>query len=206
MKIEGTTESPVRKRAGREDRILDAAQEIIAEKGYAAMNMDELAARADITKPTLYRYFPSKEDIAIQAVTRLLRNGREHLEALDPSLPPLARIEESLRWLLRCKYVTRRMNFGAAQNEILPLIKSHPAYRAEFERVVAVLSAMVEEGKNGGVIATGLSTRLTVQMFFSVMRDNEYSDLIASGQCSPETLIETLVTVLINGLRTGNES
>ena len=81
MKIEGTIKSPVRKRAGREDRILDAAQEFIAEKGYAAMNMDELAARAEITKPTLYRYFPSKEDIAIQAVTRLLRNGREHLRS-----------------------------------------------------------------------------------------------------------------------------
>jgi AcrR family transcriptional regulator len=206
MKSEQTSRPLVRKREGREDRILDAAQQIIAEKGYTAMNLDDLAARAEITKPTLYRYFSSKEDIAVRAVIRLLGEGRQYLESLDPNSPALERIEQSLRWLLRSKHVTRCLNFGAAHAALLPLIKAHPDYRAEFEKVVAVLSEMVEAGKREGTISKRLDTRIAVQTLFSVIRDSEYRDLIDSGQSSPETVIETLAAVLINGLRTGNES
>jgi AcrR family transcriptional regulator len=47
------------KQALREE-IMNAAQELVAEKGYGAMSMDELAARVGISKPTLYAHFANK--------------------------------------------------------------------------------------------------------------------------------------------------
>lgn len=54
----------VTKRAARKqsyrNAILKAAEELFLEKGYSATSIDEIAARAGITKPTLYSYYPSK--------------------------------------------------------------------------------------------------------------------------------------------------
>ncbi len=48
-------------RLAKEKRILEAAQTIFANHGYAGATMDAVAAAADLTKPTLYQYFASKE-------------------------------------------------------------------------------------------------------------------------------------------------
>lgn len=42
-------------------RILDAALVVFAEKGFTGASMDEIAAEAEVTKPTLYQYFKGKD-------------------------------------------------------------------------------------------------------------------------------------------------
>lgn len=44
-------------------RILEATRELLAERGGAAVRMDDVAARAGTTKTTLYRHFPSKDSL-----------------------------------------------------------------------------------------------------------------------------------------------
>ncbi|WP_049793148.1 TetR/AcrR family transcriptional regulator [Conexibacter woesei] len=48
-------------RAQRELQILDIAHARFAERGYAAVTMDEVASAAGVTKPLLYAYFGNKE-------------------------------------------------------------------------------------------------------------------------------------------------
>lgn len=50
-----------RRKAARPQEILQAALSIFAEKGFAAARMDEIAARAGVSKGTIYLYFESKE-------------------------------------------------------------------------------------------------------------------------------------------------
>ena len=52
------------------DRILDAATAVFAADGYDRANMDAIAARAGVTKPTLYSRFGSKEGLFRSAVER----------------------------------------------------------------------------------------------------------------------------------------
>jgi len=52
-----------RRKEARPQEILDAALAVFAEKGFAAARMDEVARRAGVTKGTIYRYFPSKEEL-----------------------------------------------------------------------------------------------------------------------------------------------
>ncbi len=44
-------------------RLIEAATELFAEKGYATTSVGEIVARAGVTKPVLYYYFESKEGI-----------------------------------------------------------------------------------------------------------------------------------------------
>lgn len=52
-----------RRKEARPQEILDAALAEFASRGFAAARMEDIAARAGVTKGTLYLYFPSKEEL-----------------------------------------------------------------------------------------------------------------------------------------------
>jgi AcrR family transcriptional regulator len=58
-----------RRKEARPQELLDAALDLFAEKGFAAARTDEVAARAGVSKGTLYLYYPSKEEL-FKAVVR----------------------------------------------------------------------------------------------------------------------------------------
>ena len=61
-------DASVRTRLSRDDRMeqtLEAAHGLFAEKGYASVTMDEIAAAIGVTKPLLYNYFGNKERLYI---------------------------------------------------------------------------------------------------------------------------------------------
>ncbi len=57
----------------RDPQILDAALEILAETGYDGMTIDMVAARARAGKATLYRRWPSKAELVLDAVACMKR-------------------------------------------------------------------------------------------------------------------------------------
>jgi AcrR family transcriptional regulator len=66
-------DASVRTRLSRDDRMeqtLEAAHELFAERGYAAVTMDEIAAAVGVTKPLLYNYFGNKERLYIACMER----------------------------------------------------------------------------------------------------------------------------------------
>jgi AcrR family transcriptional regulator len=65
--------APARTRLTREDRMeqtLAVARSLFAEKGYAAVTMDEVAADVGVTKPLLYNYFGNKEGLYAACMER----------------------------------------------------------------------------------------------------------------------------------------
>ena len=64
--------SPGRPRHPESDKaILEATLKLIASEGYGRMSMDRIAAEAGVSKPTIYRRYDSKEDLAIAALAYL---------------------------------------------------------------------------------------------------------------------------------------
>jgi AcrR family transcriptional regulator len=57
-----------RRGRGREPAIRDAALEVLAEVGYDRMSMDAVAARAHASKATIYRRWPGKADLVLDAM------------------------------------------------------------------------------------------------------------------------------------------
>ncbi|MEK8029319.1 TetR/AcrR family transcriptional regulator [Ideonella sp. DXS29W] len=58
-----------RRKDARPSELLEAAMALFVEKGFAATKSEEVAARAGVSKGTLYLYFPSKEEL-LKAVIR----------------------------------------------------------------------------------------------------------------------------------------
>src|SRR5947209_10098101 len=69
-----------KQRQEREALILQAAEEILAEKGYHETSMDEIAARVGVAKGTVYLHFPSKEELVIAIFERSLQQVLQGLE------------------------------------------------------------------------------------------------------------------------------
>lgn len=66
---EPTAARRVRRKEARPGELLDAALSLFVEKGYAATKVEQVAARAGVSKGTLFLYFPSKEAL-FKAVVR----------------------------------------------------------------------------------------------------------------------------------------
>src|SRR5207302_10908597 len=59
-----------KQRQEREALILQVAEEVLMEKGYHEMSIDEIATRVGIAKGTVYLHFSSKEDLVVAIFER----------------------------------------------------------------------------------------------------------------------------------------
>jgi len=86
--------------AGRSARkhkaILDAATEIFLKSGYLGTNMDEIAARAAVSKQTVYKHFATKEALFVEIVSSMTNATGD---AVHDGLPDLGRDEELADYL-----------------------------------------------------------------------------------------------------------
>ncbi len=74
-----------RRKAARPAEILAAALDCFAERGFAATRMEDVAARAGVTKGTVYLYFPNKVELFKALVRSELLPNIERLEAIADS-------------------------------------------------------------------------------------------------------------------------
>ena len=90
------------KREAKRLSILSAAREEFLSAGYEAANMDKIASLADVTKQTVYRYFPSKIEL-FEATVRFLGQSSDadfarHLEHPDTRQALVGFAEGFIRW------------------------------------------------------------------------------------------------------------
>jgi AcrR family transcriptional regulator len=66
----------------RRDSIIGAATQLFAAARYDAVQIDDVARAAGVAKPTLYRYFATKEDLFLEALDALLGDVANELAAI----------------------------------------------------------------------------------------------------------------------------
>ncbi len=110
-----------RAEAGRREHVLDAALLTFARYGYRKASMDDVARAADISRPGLYFYFASKQDLFRAAVTHALEGDVAAAERAlaDTGRPLRDRLIEAFdHWTGR--YI------GPLTKDVASLIESHP--------------------------------------------------------------------------------
>jgi len=74
-------------RDARREQVLEIAQELFATQGYHHVSMDDIADQALVSKPVLYRHFPSKLDLYLAVVDR---GGEALVSAVSEALEPVS--------------------------------------------------------------------------------------------------------------------
>ncbi len=143
-----------RRKHARPQEILEAALAVFADKGFAAARMDEIAARAGVSKGTIYLYFPSKEAVFRALVREMI--GPQLLRLADlarghegPFSPLLAAMLRNLGHFIATsdKVVLPKMVIAEAGN--FPDLAR--IYREEvIERGLALFGGLLEAGMARG--------------------------------------------------------
>jgi AcrR family transcriptional regulator len=88
-----------RKRGRKTQEILTTAAALFGERGYDAVSLEDVAERLDVTKGSLYYYFPSKDELVTAAIETLGTEWTARLERLMATQdgPPGARLRALIR-------------------------------------------------------------------------------------------------------------
>ncbi|WP_051342954.1 TetR/AcrR family transcriptional regulator [Pseudonocardia spinosispora] len=81
-------------------RILDAAAQVLAERGYASTRISDIAARAQLRAGSVYHHFPSKDELIEEVlrfgVTTTHRRVHQRLSALPDDAAPIDRLAAAM--------------------------------------------------------------------------------------------------------------
>jgi AcrR family transcriptional regulator len=144
------TEAPVRGRprsAQADEAIIDAALALLVEEGFDRLSMDAVAARAGVGKATIYRRWPSKEALAIEAVARrtdpfageATGSVRDQLVALLQTI--LATSQSGIGRLLPCMVGASVTNPTLAQHYRAQIVEPRRA------RIADILASGIASGE-----------------------------------------------------------
>ncbi|HEY3752216.1 MAG TPA: TetR/AcrR family transcriptional regulator [Pseudonocardiaceae bacterium] len=82
----------------RRQQLLDVARELLAERGFEAASVEEIAHRAAVTRPVVYAHFGGKEGIYAVVVDREMRRVLDRIEsALAEDAHPRELLERAVR-------------------------------------------------------------------------------------------------------------
>ena len=138
----------VRKRA----TILEAASRIFATRVYHLVTMDEVARAARVGKGTLYRYFPSKEDLYLAIVDEafdllIRRLDVEQATGLPPATALRRMIEAIVETFAQHLPFFRLMHHGEARL----FLRKKAVIRARREHIARLLTEVLDRGVEAGV-------------------------------------------------------
>ncbi len=81
--------------------ILDAAEQLFLKRGIDNTRMVDIAAAAGITKVTLYRYFPDRDEIALAIHIRMMNRIAAHVEPATPDCSPAENVRRLAQSMIR---------------------------------------------------------------------------------------------------------
>lgn len=176
-------------------RIFDAAYQLMGEKGYDKMSMNAIAAGAGITKPSLYYYFKSKEELVLDLLKEIAKTidmGQHYnLAEWTPDNYAVrfralgrAMIEEYKSDILFSK-VMKQYGILSLTNEAVSeqFADIHTAQQAHFEKILrhGMACGIVDGAKLECCIDFLVMTMRTISEDISVYPDKNYSEIWGLG-------------------------
>src|SRR5687768_1396690 len=134
------------------DLILDAADRLLARYGYKKMTMDDLAQEVGIGKGTIYLHFPSKEEVVLSHVDRIVERLKGELQRIARGGgAPAARLRRMLVARVMYRFDSVQHYTESLSDLLAALRPSLLARRARhFEEEAEVIAEVLREGRRAG--------------------------------------------------------
>jgi AcrR family transcriptional regulator len=154
-----------RKKARTRDAIADAAISLFLAHGFDQVSVNDIAAAAEVSKPTLFRYFPTKEDLVLHRFAD--HNGEAARVVRDrrPGVSPVTALH-------------RHFRAGLDRYEPVTGLSDHPEVVA-FHRLVFTTPSLAgrlarymieDEEALAGALGSGIEARLRAAQVLAVQR------------------------------------
>ena len=185
----------------REDAILDAATRTLASKGFDLMTMDDVALEVGISKPSLYKHFKSKEDLAGAAMVRLLDGAQDFLDARPQNEPPLAQLSALLEWAMRVRLGGGLPFLPSASPQVRQMLTRNLRYVAAMIKLNSQLKKRVQAAKKAGQLRSDLPDDVVLFSYYARTCDPAVEYLRLYTKMDTEAIVAHMLSVCFEGLR-----
>lgn len=187
-------------RAVREQQMLDAAVKVFAEKGFRETSMDAIAAAADISKPMLYLYHGSKDELFSACFHR---EGARFIEAMTAGFDPRLRQRDQARTVIH-SFLT----FVDANRDSWRVLYRVATGQAAFAGLVDASRARVIEMiadllRRGTTVERATDREFELMAVALVGAGEAVADRISEGDIDLDTAADLMVQMGWHGLAGG---
>ncbi|WP_348266802.1 TetR/AcrR family transcriptional regulator [Edaphobacter paludis] len=185
-------------------RILDAAVEVIAERGYFKSPVSEIAKRAGVADGTVYLYFKSKDDVLRTAIDRTFE---KFYKQIADAFVTLAGPREQLEYIALVHLESCTVNRSMAvlmQTEMRQSAK----FIAEFShhhlvKYIQMVREVVRRGQDEGIFRRDVSDGVVAHCMFGAI-DELLSSAVFTGRVyDAKSTAAQVMDVLLNGITAG---
>ena len=184
----------------REEAILDAVNQLLSEKGFDLMTMDDVADAVGVAKGSLYKHFSSKVKLAAAVMTRLLRQTVEVLDRMPVEWRAVRRLEEILRWSLQHRMRGGVPHLPSTRGALQRALMFNLEYLALALKVNKIFYALVKTAKIDGDIHAGVSDDVIVYTLYARSCDPTVEYLRRDGKLTNDQIVEAMVEATFHGL------
>jgi TetR/AcrR family transcriptional regulator, regulator of autoinduction and epiphytic fitness len=184
----------------REVAIVDVVNRMLADKGFDAMTVDEVAAEVGVAKASLYKHFPSKEDLAAAAMVRVMEQARAYLTHLDAALSPLDKLKAAARWMMQRKLAGEMPNLPSQNSSLRTTLIANRGYVDGLMQISDILGGWIEAAQAAGHISTKLPAIVVLYTLYARACDPVLEFLKASGQYSHAQMLDMVTETCFGGL------
>jgi TetR/AcrR family transcriptional regulator, fatty acid metabolism regulator protein len=182
-------------------RILDAAVEVIAEKGYFNAPVSAIAARAGVADGTVYLYFKSKDEVLRTAIDRNFdRFHQQVVERFKDLHDPREQLEYIAQVHLESNSVNRAMAI-VMQTEV----RQSARFIAEFShhhlvKYIQVVREVIRRGQQQGIFRQDISDGVVAHCMFGAIDELLSSAVFTGRTYDAKTTAKQVLDVLLNGI------
>ncbi|OYT92926.1 MAG: TetR family transcriptional regulator [Burkholderiales bacterium PBB3] len=184
----------------REDAIIKVVNQLLAEKGFEAMTVDEVAANVGIAKASLYKHFSSKEDLAAAAMVGVMQRAQAFLDTLATDSSAVDKIKAVTRWTMGLKLNGEMPSLPSQNSSLRTTLMGNKAYMDGLMDVSDRLGAWIEEAQAAGAINPQLPAIAVLYTLYARACDPVLEFLKMGGLHENEQIIELVMSTCFEGL------
>ena len=187
----------------REAAIIQAVNRLLAAKGFDAMTVEEVANQVGVAKASLYKHYPTKEDLAAAAMVNMLRRMQEVVSEIADNVTaaPLDKLKAVARWVMAAQLAGEMPSLPRPRSSLRANLVGNAAYRDGLKAVSDALRVWIEAAQASGVLSPEMPAIAVLYTLYARACDPVLEFLKASGEYTAEQLIDLVVSTCFDGLR-----
>jgi AcrR family transcriptional regulator len=184
----------------REDAIIRTVNLLLAEKGFEAMTVDEVAASVGIAKASLYKHFPSKEDLAAAAMVSVMRRAQAFIATLPTEAAPIDKLRAVVRWTMEVKLAGEMPSLPSQNSKLRAALIGNRDYMDGLMEVSDALGNWIESAQAAGAISANIPAIAILYTIYARACDPVLEFLKMGGQHSDAQIIDLVMGTCFDGL------
>ena len=186
--------------AARETAIIQSVNRLLAEKGFDAMTVDEVAAEVGIAKASLYKHFTSKEELACAAMVTAMRKAQEFIQSLPADQAAMDKIKAVTRWTMTLKLQGLMPSLPSQNSSLRATLMGSKDYMDGLMEVSDALGGWIEEAQVKGHINQALPAVAVLYTLFARACDPVLEFLKMGEQHTEDQILDLVMSTCFDGL------